>query len=131
MIFHSLIPEIKGDNAALTAEYQHARSFGTVRAGGDNLFFRAGLRRYNIPYAGIRRVFRRVLSVPIHYGKKDNDIRVESVVICGDKGELAQLRLPGRKPTLELMSFLQERLPGVPFGKPSEEEKAPEAAEKE
>jgi hypothetical protein len=47
------------------------------------------------------------------------DLEVENLVICGDKGELAQIQLPGTRAAKVLMEELENLIPEAEFGRPS------------
>ena len=111
------------DDPALEAEYRDARAIGVVRVGGAHLFFRAGLRRYAVPHGEIRRCYRRVLRVPMKMCCGTGSLDVESLVIEGDSGELAQIQLPGTRAAVALMELLKKTLPGAEFVPPA---RAPE-----
>lgn len=55
-----------GRDAALDAAFGCAAVYGKVRLSAETLFFRAGLKHYAVPFAHVRRVFRRMDMV---YGK--------------------------------------------------------------
>ena len=103
-------------------EYRSAREIGAVRIGTKNLFFRAGLKHYCIPYGEIRRCFRRVNSVPAKMCCGKGELQIESLVIADDAGEIAQVTLPGSKAARELMSELKSKMPGADFSAPKRDE---------
>ena len=107
--------------AGLASEYKAAREIGKVRLGELRLYLRAGLRVYYIPYAEVRRCFRRVQLIPAKMCCGRGDFEVENLVVCGDAGELIQVQLPGTKAAKILMTELEERIPEAEFGKPSDE----------
>ena len=105
-------------SAALAREYKAAREIGVVRIGEERLFFRVRLRIYWIPYTDIRRCFRRVMMVPAAVCCGRGELPVENLVVTGERGELAQIQLPGTRAAKELMKALQEKMPDIPFSKP-------------
>ena len=107
--------------AGLDAEYRTAREIGRIRMGELRLFLRAGLKVYYIPYADVRRCFRRVQLIPAKMCCGRGDLEVENLVVCGDAGELIQVQLPGTKAAKILMKELEERIPEAEFGKPAAE----------
>ena len=109
------------NDAALASEYKAARAIGKIRMGELRLYFRAGLKIYFIPYRDIRRCFRRVQLIPAKMCCGRGDLEIESLVVCGDSGELAQIQLPGARAARFLMQELQERVPEAEFGKPDGE----------
>ena len=106
----------------LASEFRSAREIGRVRMGELRLFLRAGLRTYYIPYADVRRCFRRVQLIPAKMCCGRGDLEVENLVVCGDEGELIQVQLPGTKAAKILMKELEERIPEAEFGKPAADE---------
>lgn len=107
---------------ALKQEYASGRAVGTLRLGGGVLFFRGGLKTYYIPYEEITRCFRRVMMVPAKLCCGKGTLPVESLVICGGAGELAQIQLPGANAARIVMEELKQRLPHAEFGSPPERE---------
>ena len=103
-------------------EYRSAREIGAVRIGTQNLFFRAGLKHYCIPYTQIRRCFRRVNSVPAKMCCGKGDLQIESLVISDDGGELAQITLPGSKAAKQLIEELKVKMPQADFSAPKRDE---------
>ena len=55
-----------GKDAALDAAFEAAQPCGKVKLGRDTLFFKVGFKWYAVPFAHVRRIFRRVDMV---YGK--------------------------------------------------------------
>lgn len=108
------------DASALASEYRAAREIGRVRLGELRLYFRAGLKTYYIPYRDVRRCFRRVQLIPAKMGRGRGEFQLENLVICGDKGELAQVQLPGEQVGKALLDELQKRIPEAEFGKPAQ-----------
>ena len=82
---------------ALAAEYRAARAVGSVRVGDAHLFFRAGLRLYALPWNEVKRCYRRVMRVPLKMCCGSGNLDVESLVVEGASGELANIRLPGSR----------------------------------
>jgi hypothetical protein len=107
------------DAEALASEYETAREIGKLRLGELRLYFRKGQKIYFIPYANVRRCFRRVMLVPAKLCCGKGDLEVENLVICGDKGELAQIQLPGTRAAKVLMEELENLIPEAEFGRPS------------
>ena len=105
----------------LASEYAAAREIGKVRLGELRLFLRAGFKTYYIPYAEVRRCFRRVQLIPAKMCCGRGDLEVENLVVCGGAGELIQVQLPGTKAAKILMKELEERIPEAEFGKPPAE----------
>jgi hypothetical protein len=103
----------------LESEYTIAREIGNLRLGELRLYFRKGRKVYYIPYANIRRCFRRVMLVPAKLCCGKGDLQVENLVICGETGELAQIQLPGTRAAKLLMEDLEKRIPEAEFSKPS------------
>ena len=106
------------DQAALRAEYAQARQIGKLRLGGERLYFRSGLRVYAVPYADIRRYFRRVMRVPAKLCCGHGDFEIEHLVLCGEDGELAQIGLPGAKAARAVMDAMARLAPEAAAGAP-------------
>lgn len=122
MRFHPLTEtDAVSPQSALLSEYRAARTTGRIRVGELHLFFRSGFKTYCIPYRDIRRCFRRVMLIPAKMRSGQCDLKLETIVICGEQGELAQIQLPGESAGKQLMEELQSLVPEAEFGKPSSE----------
>lgn len=108
------------DRDLLREEYRQAREIGNLRLGQQNLYFRAGLKVYYIPYGDIRRYFRRVMRVPAKLCCGRGDFEIENLVVCGESGELAQIQLPGAKAARIVMERMAELAPGAAAGRAKE-----------
>ena len=118
MKYHPLATEIT-DTEALAAEYKAAREIGKVRMGTDRLFCRVGRKIYYIPYADVRRYFRRVQEVNVKMCCCGGELAIENLVICGENdAELLQVQLPGTKAAKILIEELKEKMPDAVYGKP-------------
>ena len=109
------------DPAALRGEYRQAGEIGKLRLGERTLFFRSGLRVYYVPYADIRRYFRRVMCVPAKLCCGQGTFELEYLVLCGDRGELAQIGLPGAKAAKAVMERMAQLAPDAAAGRPPAE----------
>lgn len=116
MRFYSLTS--RRDEALLEADYRRARRIGPVAAGEEILFFRRGLRLCYVPYADIRRCFRRVSEVPAKLGCCSGSYDTESLVLYTDEGELAEIALPDTRAARALIAELKEKMPQVIFACP-------------
>ena len=119
MKFESLASQA-ADPSLLQEEYRQAREIGKLRLGQRNLYIRAGLKAFYIPYADIRRYFRRVMQVPAKMCCGKGNFEIENLVICGDAGELAQVQLPGAKAAKIAMDCLAELAPDAASGRAAE-----------
>lgn len=115
MKFESLT-SLEADISALQEECKQAREIGKLRLGQRHLYFRSGLKSYYIPYSDIQRYFRRVMRVPAKMCCGKGDFEIENLVICGEKGELAQIQLPGQKAARIVMECLAELAPNAAVG---------------
>lgn len=108
MFFHPL----KSSNLTgkeLRPEYKAAKSYGVIRLGSTCFFFRRGVKIYYITYKEIVRYFRRVMLIPT--GTKRGDMRLETLIICDEKGELAQIQIPGVNAAKDLMDEMKSKAP--------------------
>ena len=107
-----------------SAEYRAGRRIGALSLGTDALFFRKALTVYVVPYAQIRRYFRRVLAIPARIGCcAGGELRVENLVVCvsdasGAEREAAQIQLPGERAAKIVMEELRRLAPDAASGKP-------------
>ena len=117
MKFYSLEGIKTAEKQDIEQDYRQSREIGIVRLGKEHLYFRLLHKIYYIPYADIRRCFRRVMLVPAKLCCGRGDLEVENLVVCTDQGEAAQIQLPGAKAGKILLEELKIRLPGVSFTK--------------
>lgn len=108
------------DRSVLQEEYKQGREIGNLHLGQENLYFRAGLKIYYIPYGDIRRYFRRVMQVPAKLCCGKGEFAIEHLVICGESGELAQIQLPGGKAARIVMECMAELAPHAAVGRAKE-----------
>lgn len=112
---------VEKDTGGLAADYKSAREIGVVRLGEEHLYFRRARKVYYIPYSEIRRAFRRVMLVPAKMCCGKGELHVESLVVCSEEKELAQIQLPGTRAARGLMEELKKRIPDADFtAKPAE-----------
>ena len=114
-----------GERDALLEEYKNAYRVDRLCLGERRLYFRSGLRVFYIPYADIRRYFRRVMRVPTKLCCGMGDLTFEHLVICGDGGELAQIGLSGEKAARAVMARMALLAPDADAGLPPRENAAP------
>lgn len=115
MKFYSLDRMEEADKQDMEQDYKGSREIGIIRIGKEYLYFRRLRRIYYIPYADIRRCFRRVMLVPAKLCCGKGNLEVENLVICTDRGEAAQIQLPGAKAGKLLLEELKKRLPDAEF----------------
>ena len=118
MKFYPLSNELASD--VLAAGYQAGREIGKVRLGEQCLYFREKLKVYYIPYADMKRVFRRVMLIPATMCCGKGDFEVENIVICTAEGEKAQVQLPGERAGKILLEELTRFAPHAEVGKPND-----------
>lgn len=117
MKFYPLTGE-SAPGTELKAEYENARAIGSVRIGAQRLYLRQGRKIGHISYADIRRCYRRVLVVPMRMCCGKGDMELENLVVEGDEGELATVRLPGGRAAKAVMEELGKKLPEAYLGCP-------------
>ena len=109
------------ETSPLQEEYKQAREIGKLRLGRQHLYVRTGLKSYYLPYSDITRYFRRVMQVPAKLCCGKGDFEIENLVICGERGELAQIQLPGLKAAKIVMEALAELAPDAAVGRANDE----------
>ena len=102
----------------LKEEYESARAIGGVRFGPERLYVRQGRKIGHILYTDIRRCYRRVQVVPIRMCCGKGNMDMENLVVEGDGGELASVRLPDGRAAKAVMQELGKKLPETILGCP-------------
>lgn len=119
MKFYSVTSE-HNNAAALQAEYASGRVIGNVHLGAEFLFFKEKRKVYYIPYADMTRCFRRVLLVQTKMCCGKGNLEVENLVVCSEKGEAAQIQLPGERAGKILLEEIVKIAPHVQIGRAKE-----------
>ena len=119
MKFYSVTSE-HNNAAALQAEYASGRVIGNVHLGAEFLFFKEKRKVYYIPYADMTRCFRRVLLVQTKMCCGTGNLEVENLVVCSEKGEVAQIQLPGERAGKILLEEIVKMAPHVQIGRVKE-----------
>ena len=119
MKFYSVTSE-HNNAAALQAEYASSRVIGNVHLGAEFLFFKEKRKVYYIPYADMTRCFRRVLLVQTKMCCGKGNLEVENLVVCSEKGEVAQIQLPGERAGKILLEEIVKMAPHVQIGRAKE-----------
>lgn len=119
MKFYSVTSE-HNNAAALQAEYASGRVIGNVHLGAEFLFFKEKRKVYYIPYADMTRCFRRVLLVQTKMCCGKGNLEVENLVVCSEKGEVAQIQLPGERAGKILLEEIVKIAPHVQIGRAKE-----------
>lgn len=109
----------KGSDPTLDAQLAAATAYGKIRPGTTALFWKAGLRWYCIPFANVRRIFRRVEPV---YGKLccgSKSFFIERLVLILTDGTELELHIGDdvKKQAEALLLALKEAHPELQFGK--------------
>ena len=105
------------DEAALRSDYAAGRAIGNVQLGNEFFFFKEKRKTYYIPYADMTRVFRRVVLVQAKMCCGKGNLEVENIVVCTEKGEVAQVQLPGARAGVIMLEEIGKRAPHVAIGK--------------
>lgn len=118
MKFYPVASELAPEVVA--AGYKEGREIGKACLGPKCLYFRDKLKIYYIPYGDMTRVFRRVLLIPAKMCCGKGDFEVENIVISTEKGEVAQIQLPGERAGKIMLEELARLAPGAEVGKPND-----------
>ena len=119
MIFCPLT-ETVGERKSLRREYKNAKTTGVVRLGENYFFFRRGFKIYYIPYADIKKCFRRVMVISA--GGENGNMKLETLVIADGEKELAQVQVPGTDAAKLLLDELKIKMPHADFTCPTKTE---------
>ena len=118
MKFINLLPEVF-DSALLKADFKQSEKKGRVRIGESVLYFKSGLKIFYVPYKEIYRVFRRIKAVPARISRTRSEIRLEFLVLCSKKEEIAEIDLSDESVSNAIIGEIQKRNPDVKIGKKS------------
>lgn len=113
MKFVSIVDELLNDDE-LKTEWKNGLRFKSICLGERHLFFRKNLKICCLSYSLIDRFFKRIMLIPTRMKTADGNLHIENIVFCVGGKETLVLRFPGVKATAEAMSFLMDKLPGVP-----------------
>ncbi len=99
--------------------WREAAAFGKVRVAEEGLYWRSGLRRYCIPFAGLRRIYRRIEGV---YGRLccgGRNFDMEYLVLDLPQGGELVIHIGDdvRKTAQALLEHLKQTHPEIPYGK--------------
>ena len=112
MGFYKITEEL--DKNVLKSEYRQGEKIGLVTLGSTCFFFKAGFKKYYIPYKDIKRCFRRVHVVPIKNKKtNENSLQIESIVLMDKEKEVAQIQFPGKKAAEEVLKKIVSLNPEI------------------
>ena len=106
---------------ALKTDLQKAHEIGVMKIGSEFLFFRVRLKTYYIPFSEITRCFRRVRSVPARMCCGRGNMAMESMVICTEAGEAAEIQMPGERAGKAALEELKVKIPHAAFARPAAE----------
>ena len=104
------------EDGDFTDDYRQARALGKLRLGKERLYFRNGLHTFYIPYDSIHRYFRRIMQVPAKLCCGRGNFEIESLVICDEEKEIAQIQMPGAKAGKAAMEELAVLAPNAIAG---------------
>ena len=110
---------VKGEDAALDAEFAQTKHYGKVSPGSTRIFWKLGLRRYAFPLEGVQRIFRRLLPV---YGRLccgGRSFMIEWLVLVLQDGTELEIHIGDdvKREAEALMQALQESHPEIAYGK--------------
>ena len=110
-----------GQNDALDNSFETAETYGKIKLGREELFFKGMLRWYVIPFSRVLRIYRRQDHV---YGKlcaggQDYDVHLLMLVL--DDGSPLELHIGNDRPMLlkaeQLYAAIQAAQPQLQYGK--------------
>ncbi len=109
----------KENHPELAAAYKTAPAFCKVRVGQEGLFWRSGLHRHYIPYAGLRRIYRRIEAVHARLCCGGHNFDMEYLVLdLPEGGELViHIGDDVQKQAKALLEHLKQVHPEIPYGK--------------
>jgi len=102
---------------ALSEEYKAAHQIGKVFLGTNTFFIKKGFKVYYIGFSEIHRAFRRVKAVPTRICCGKGEIRLEYIVLCDKKNEIAEIYLPDERASTAIINELQQKSPSTKIGK--------------
>ncbi len=127
MKFYPMI-DVSFDTNVLPNDYKAAREIGKARLGEECLYVREKMKTYYVPYSALTRVFRRVVSIRATMCCGKGNLEIEHVVVCTERGETAQIQMPGERAGKILLEELSKKAPQAAIGKPEATEgEAPES----
>lgn len=104
------------DTDLLNDEFRQAREIGKLGLGKNYLFFRDRFKVRYIPYADIRRYFRRIEEVPAKLCCGRGNFQMESLVVCCDAMDPIQIPLPDTRSAKIVMECMAGLAPEAKVG---------------
>ena len=115
---------VKGEDAALDAEFAAASVYEKIRVGENVLFWKSGLRWYVVSLEGIQRIFRRVEPVRGRLCCGGQSYIIEWLVLVLSDGEELVLHIGDdvvgnsvQKQAIALLESLKLSHPKIQYGK--------------
>lgn len=109
----------KGTSAGLDEEFSSAAVYGKVKPGNTALFWKSGLRWYQIPFASVQRIFRRVERMHIRACGGGRPFASQWLVLVLSDGKELVVHIADNdaKKAESLLQALKEAHPEIPYGK--------------
>lgn len=100
----------KLDIESVKNEYKNGEKEGPVVLGETCFIFKAGFSKYYIPYAELKRCYRRVKVLPVRNRKtNEKSLQVEYVVLMDYEKEIAEIQLTGKKMAETILARVLEK----------------------
>ena len=105
------------EKETLKSDYRQSNRIGRVGIGESVLYFKNKMKINYMPFAEIYRVFRRIKAVPARIGSARSEIRLEFLVLCSKKDEIAEIDLPDENASNAIIEEIQKKNPDLKIGK--------------
>lgn len=114
----------KGAEEALDTQFQKAASYGKVKLGTDTIFWKAGLRWFQLPLNLVQRAYRRVETAGARRCGGCGIYSTQKLMLVLEEGTTLELLIGENQPEKaeQLFRDLQDAHPELQYGKPKKED---------
>lgn len=107
------LTENTAEKSELETDYKASHKIGIAGVGEKFFFIKKPFKSYYIDYSSITRAYRRVYLVPAKMCCASGELEVEYLVVCSEKGEIAQFSLPGKRAAELLIEEIKQTAPFI------------------
>ncbi|MDO5344562.1 MAG: hypothetical protein Q4E91_02325 [Lachnospiraceae bacterium] len=112
----------RGQNAGMDQEFGQGAPYGKVKIGQEHIFWKKGLRWYQVEVSRIRRAYRRVEAVDTKMCCGNANFDIQKLILVLDDDTRLELLIGDGMPREgeALYQEMKNRYPQLQYGKPQE-----------